>query len=630
MTAADKILSRVRSLCRPPRRETVLQWSERERRLEDGVSSIEGRFRALPYQRLLLENVTAQRYSEHVWMIAAQTIKTESMNCVIGYFMDEHPCGILVLYPTIDSAKAYSKKKLARLIKSTRVLARKIRHNRTRDSGNTVLSKEFPGGDIIIAGSNSPASMRGPSRQVVLQDEIDTYEGSAGDEGDPCALADTRAENYSNAVYIKASTPTITGRSRIAARFDKSTRHRFHVPCPHCGTLQWLKWAQLKWPEDTPEEAQYFCESPECAKPWSDAERIRAIYSVRAGWIAEDAKSIRFGAHLSGLYRVVGLKRAYKNFLHEFAAVFLDRKAAGRLAICAWMNTFLAECYEEESEVVRPEEIVRRVEEYSPEAMPEGVLVLVAGCDVQKDRIEVVVIGYGKDEESWDIQKKVFDGDPEQDEVWNALDAFLLSEFKREDGVPLKIERAFIDMQYKNRRVLGFCAPRLGRGVYPCRGLNREGPNPPPLLPPKPTRNNRARTPHWNVGVTIAKSEIFDRLQLAIPAPRAMHFPKGFGFDADYFRQLTSEKRKIRYKHGQPYTIFEKANNAVRNEMLDANVYALGALCSFGPIGWEKREKYLKTLAIPDPDAPAKSHQAAIPRPIPRAPRRNWVTGASG
>ena len=259
-----RLLERIRQEAGPLRKESILAWAERSRRLTQGVSAIEGPFRALPYQRFLLEAIGSRRYSEHIWMIAAQTIKTETLNCAIGYFMDREPCGIMVVYPTLDRAKDYSKKKLSRMISSTPCLRRKVQAARARDSGNTVLSKEFPGGDIIIAGSNSPATLRSSSRRVVIQDEIDSYEASAGSEGDPCVLADTRAENFPNAVFIKASTPTVKGLSRIEEKFENSSKHRWHVPCPKCGHRQWLKWANVKWPETRPEDARYVCEAETC------------------------------------------------------------------------------------------------------------------------------------------------------------------------------------------------------------------------------------------------------------------------------------------------------------------------------------------------------------------------------
>lgn len=618
-----RILARLRGEAGPLKRESVLAWAEANRRLTQGVSAIEGPFRALPYQRFLLEAIGDRRYSEHNWVLAAQTCKTESLNCVIGYFMAQEPAGIMVVYPTLDRAKDYSKKKLARMISSTPVLRKRVIAARSRDSGNTILSKEFPGGDIIIAGSNSPATLRSSSRRVVIQDEIDSYEASAGSEGDPCVLADTRAENFPNAVFIKASTPTVKGWSRIENKFENSTKHRYHVACPKCGHRQWLKWAQLKWPQGQPEAAWYECEAESCKAQWTDSDRIRAIHEAAGdGWIAEHPERRSLGAHLSGLYRLMGLKDSYSSYLHEFAATFLERKRAGKMALKAWMNVFLAEVSEEESESIRPAALSTRAEHFTPTTLPTGVLVVVASADIQKNRIEVEARGFGAEEEMWGIQKEVIFGSPEKDEVWAKLDSFLLQTFRRVDGLELKVERCFIDMAYAQYqlRVLNFCRPRIGRGVYPCLGVNKVGNLIPPLLPKKPSTNNKAQIPHWPVGVSLAKATIYERLMLPVPGARCMHFPHGYGYDDDHFLQLTSEVRRTRYSHGQPYFIFEKINDSIRNEALDLAVYALGALYSFGPINWEKLGKnrlaQLPAAMEQAPDLPAE-HRDPFQPPTP-------------
>jgi phage terminase large subunit GpA-like protein len=256
----EKLLNRCRLVAKPPTRETIVEWAERERNLTTRVSALEGRFRALPYQKFLLEAITAKRYSEHIWMIAAQLVKTESINCVIGYYVDKYPCGIMIVYPTLEAGNAYSKNKLAPLIQGTKALRRKFKASRSRDSGNTLRLKEFAGGDIVIAGTNSAPSLRSSSRRIVIQDEIDSFAVSTGKEGDPCVLADSRAENYGKAIFIKASTPTIKGRSKIEEKFLDSTQHRFFVPCHKCGHKQWLKWKCVKWPDGKPEDAHYVCE----------------------------------------------------------------------------------------------------------------------------------------------------------------------------------------------------------------------------------------------------------------------------------------------------------------------------------------------------------------------------------
>ena len=191
-------MSRAWKFLRWPLKMTVAEWAERYRILSRGASSEPGRYRCdrVPYQREIMESFTASDVRETVLCIASQVGKTELMNNLIGYMIHADPSPILVKYPTLDASKGYSKEKLDPMIQDTPVLAELIREARARDSGNTILQKSFPGGFIRIAGANSPSGLRRASCRVVLQDEIDSDPLSAGEEGDPCALADRRASNF--------------------------------------------------------------------------------------------------------------------------------------------------------------------------------------------------------------------------------------------------------------------------------------------------------------------------------------------------------------------------------------------------------------------------------------------------
>ena len=197
-----------------------------------------------------MESITKRGVGEVVLQWGAQLGKTEVLLNSIGYFIDAQPSPMLIVYPTLDTARKFSQKKLAQMIAETPCLASKVKDPRTRDSGNTILSKEFPGGSMVIAGSNSPSSLRQISCRVVIQDEIDTYEVSAGAEGDPCFLADARAANFHDACLVKSSTPTIRGASRIEAAYEKSDQRKWYVPCPECGEHQVLHWQNVQWPEE--------------------------------------------------------------------------------------------------------------------------------------------------------------------------------------------------------------------------------------------------------------------------------------------------------------------------------------------------------------------------------------------
>lgn len=523
-----------------------------------------------------MEALTDGNVGETVMGWGAQMGKTEILLNAVGYFIDAVPSPMLIVYPTLDTARKFSQKKLATMIAETPRLTGKVRDPRSRDSGNTILSKDFPGGSIIIAGSNSPSSLRQISTRVVIQDEIDTYEVSAGEEGDPCTLADARAINFHDAVLLKASTPTIRGASRIEAKLDESDNRQWHVNCPKCDKAQVLAWSQVQWTKEKPEEAFYRC--LHCQAELSDQDRVRMV--VAGEWVAEHPGRHTRGYHLSGLYRIMGRKRQFASYLHEFVIKFLDAKHAGRQALKVWTNTFLAETWEEQGERIEVEAITARGEKYEPEPLPAEVAVLTAGVDVQGGmdaRLEVEVVGWGVAEESWGIEHRTFEGEAENPKTWAALDEFLNKKWEHPSGSRLGIACCCIDSGFNTRSVYQFCAPRRARRVYAVKGSNQNGA---PLIAKRSVKSGR-RVLLYLIGTGTAKDTIFARLKIEDHGPRYMHFPQGSGYNEEYFKQLTAEEVRTRMHHGFAVRYYKKIRE--RNEALDLRVYNLAALELLNP-----------------------------------------------
>ena len=580
------------ALMKPPPKINVAEWAEAHRYLARGTSAEAGKFFVdrLPYQREPMEALTDSDVGETVLAWGAQMGKTEILLNAIGYFIDAVPAPMLVVYPTLDTARKFSQKKLATMIHETPRLRGKVRDPRSRDSGNTILSKDFAGGSIIIAGSNSPSSLRQISTRVVIQDEIDTYDVSAGEEGDPCTLADARAMNFHDAVLLKASTPTIRGASRIEAKMEESDNRHWTLECPKCKAAQVLEWAQVKWPKDDPSGAFYEC--PHCSAHLTDQERVRMVMAGR--WVAENPGRHTRGYSLSGLYRIMGRKRQFKSYLHEFAVNFLDAKHAGREALKVWTNTFLAETWEEQGDRIEVESIVARSEDYNADPLPEQVGVLTAGVDVQGGagaRLEVEVMGWGIAEESWGIEVRQFYGDPEQPEVWKALDDFLDQRWTHPTGARLGIACCAVDSGYSTRNVYQFTRPRASRRIYAVKGSNQSGA---PLIA-KRSGKAGGRVLLFNVGTDTAKDSIFARLKIDEPGPRFMHFPTGNGYTEEYFKQLTGEELRTRMHHGFPVRYYKKIRE--RNEALDLRVYNLAAFEILNP----HMEKIMEGIAGEEP-----------------------------
>lgn len=580
---------------------SVSEWAQKYRVLSQGGTAKSGKWdnSEIPYQVEPMDAPMQKGIAETILQWAAQMGKSEILNNQMGFYMHADPSSQLMVQPTIELSEAYSKERVAPMIRDTPILKQLVKDPRSRDSGNTLLSKIYPGGNLALVGANAPSGLAGRPRRVVLQDEVDRYPDSAGTEGDPSALADVRAKSFPNAVKVKTSTPTIKGMSKIEKRLELSDCRKWHVKCPKCQAEQVLMWAQIKWPEGKPEEAYLECADEKCGAKLTDEERKDM---VRTGeWKPTKPFTGVRGYWLNGLNTLFGHQNGYVTMLHQFAKEFLDAKDGGSERVKTWTNTFLAETYEEAGEQIDSTVLQGHAEPYNGlETLPRGAVILTAGADVQGDRIEVGIDAWGADEECWSICYRVLYGDPRKDQVWKDLDKVLTAEFKHATGMTMRIERALIDSGYAQDRVMAFTMPRASRGVFACKGINRVGTNVPPILPSRPSRNNKWRAPFWPVGVTVAKHAIYSRLVMLPGGARTIHFPiatradgseDDLGFNAEYFKQLTAEKQRTRYSFGNPFFVYEKDNNSVRNEAIDVRVYSFAALHSLGRILWHKLQE---------------------------------------
>ena len=531
------------SFFRPAEKLNIWQWAERHRYLAKGVSakSLEGPTRYAteyaPHQRAPQEAFTHPDVQLTVLVMASQIGgKTEMFNNCLGYHMHNSPRNCIIMYPTEDGAAKYSRKKFTPMIEASPVLANLLRPARSRDSGNTILVKEFTGGSLYFIGANSPTSLRGASGEVLLADEIDGNEASAGGEGDPVELLWKRGESFPRAVKIVSSTPTTAARdehdvslSPIWAHFESSDRQYWFVPCPKCGTFQILTWKQIVWPKDATgkhltAQAELICSNASCAAALNDRQRQQAYYAGR--WQPTAPFDGIRGFHLSGIYCPWPALKGFKNRLHQMAEESLRAKHKGAYALRVWVNTFLCEPFEEENEKpYDPLKIIARLESYAPLTLPDEIILLFAAVDVQKDRLEVEVIGLGLDDETWGVEYVKLFGDTEQDEVWQNLAAFLQGQhqradktpnlYRRRDGVELKITATAIDTQYHPAAVRRFCRQcgiRQGDIGYPGIYLVQGKGNPGPLLVVR-RRNKQYRLLTWSVDTKQAKDTLFSRLR---------------------------------------------------------------------------------------------------------------------
>jgi phage terminase large subunit GpA-like protein len=492
-----------------------------------------------------------------VFMSGAQIGKTELLLNAIGFYICHDPAPILVLQPTLSMGQAFSKDRLAPMIRDTPALSGKVRDARARDSNNTTMTKGYPGGQISIVGANSSAGLASRPIRIVLADEIDRYPPSAGSEGDPVSLAQKRTATFHNRKIVLTSTPTIAGNSRIETAFEQSDQRRFFVPCHDCGVKDHLKWANVKWPEGRPAEASYICES--CGSVWDDVARQR---NIRKGeWIAAEPDRPIAGFHLSGLY-------SPWTSLGQGATEFLQAKKLPE-ALRVWVNTYLGEVWEDDGEQINDMFVADRREDWGDNLPPEVVL-LTAGVDVNDGFLTVEIVGWGRDEESWSIDYQTLYGDPSAPQLWNDLDDVLRQTFSHPTGIDLPVRCTCIDSGgHFTQAVYNFCRSREGMRVFAIKGVGGEG----KALIGRPSKNNIGKIKLFPVGVDTGKEMIYSRLKIVDPGPGYMHFPQDR--EDEYFSQLTAEKIITKYSQGRAKRAWVKTR--VRNEALDVRNYALSA-----------------------------------------------------
>lgn len=589
-TAHRLTLRRLGALLKPRPPRTIWQWADEHRYLAKGVSekSIYGdacySSADAPHQRGIQESFTDPNIQLTVFIGASQIAgKTEIILNTIGYHMDHSPSNIVVMYPTIESAEKFSKKKLAPNLEATPTLARILSPHRSRASGNTILVKDFLGGSIFIVGSNSTTSLRGASGAVLLGDEIDDYEDDIGGQGDPIDLLWKRGESFPNVVKGLFSTPTVEGISRIWNHFEGSDRRYWFMPCASCGKDIIFKWSHRSKIDNTipcaiihydpanTATAELICQ--QCDQPINDRQRLDMYHAGQ--WRATAPFNGTAGFHLNWLYCPWKAHKGFLNRLHEFATEWERAKKKGTNSLKVIINTGLAECFAEEYEKPPDDQtLILRCEPYATE-IPEPVCYLTAFVDVQSDRLEYEILGWGEEEETWGIVTGKLFGNPHQSTVWRDCDAIMSRTFEHPCGARLKISCALFDSGgvSDNRAfalpVYRFIRRRQGRYWFASKGASVLGA---PLVVGHLQKNGIMLQ---QIGTDVCKSTVYDRLRIDVPGPQYCHFPKGRGYDAEYFKQLTAEVVTQTRVQGSTKRVWVKRR--ARNEALDMRAGNLAA-----------------------------------------------------
>ena len=562
-----------------------------------------------------------------VIMKGSQMAGTEILLNWQGSNIAQNPGPAMLMFPTVDTGKRWSKQRLKPMIESTACLRDKIQDSRARDSGNEIMMKEYPGGFLSIVGSVSPAGLRGMAARDIACDDFDGFAMDAGGEGDPAELISNRQATFADAKTLLISTPTEKGFSNIERAYEKTDQRKYFVPCVNCGEYEVLTWAQIKWPQGEPEKA--YCECLHCGfhlqnfhknEMLAKGEWRPTAVSQRVGWV---------GYHLPSLYSPHGWES-----WGDIATMFVNAKdVPEKLQVV--VNTKFAETFEDQAgEQVDSTGLLKRREAYTPDAMPDGVVVLTAAVDVQDDRVEVQIDGWGRDFEYWNLSVTRILGDPsvpfvrdpkpDTHTVWNDLEVLLAAPWVHPRFGELKVSATCVDTGgHHTLNAYQFCRESKNHRVWAIKG--KEGKR--PAWPRRPSRSNKGRVNLYLLGIDTIKDSIFAGLKVQVPGPSYRHY--SMDRDQEYFDQLCSERRRT--KHVRGFAIrYWYLPGGQRNEALDLSVYSNGALHGLIASGLNLNKRATKLdEQFPQPVEVRKEKPAAPVPVVSRPARTRSVTHSS-
>lgn len=626
---ASALVAEARRSWRPPPKLSLSEWADRHAVLSSESSAEPGRWKTLAYQRGFLDAVTDPRIEQVTVMKSARVGFTKSINHIVGYHIHQDPCSIMVVQPTLEDAEGYSKDEIAPMLRDTPVLACLVADPRARDSGNTMLVKAFAGGVLQLVGANSPRGFRRVTRRIVIFDEVDGYPLSAGAEGDQIKLGIMRTQTFWNRKIIAGSTPTLEQTSRIARRFEASDQRYYFVPCPECDHKQVLKFANLRWEKGKHSTALYHCEA--CGvgighhkKRWmiEEAERRQRAGELGIGWVATHPEIIgHAGFHIWAGYSYA------PNATWAHLAAEWDACQDNIEELKTFVNTVLGETWKGKGEAPEWQRLYERREDYATNTLPDRPVILLAGADIQKDRIEVEIVAYSARKESWSIDYRVFPGNTDtlegENSAWRGLEALLADSWRHSNGVQVPLRMLAVDAGYNTNVVLSWVRKWPASRVIAIRGMDSlQVPIGQPHAVDVTTGGKRkARgAKQWPIGTNLLKTELYGWLKQDRPTEAMTDYPHGYChhpmYAEEYFRQLTAEEVVTKLVRGYRRYIWQATRD--RNEALDCRVYARAAsiLCGVDRMTDEQWRELAEAAALVTTQsaAVAPDKEAAVQR----------------
>ncbi|MCB2110832.1 phage terminase large subunit family protein [Albidovulum sp.] len=575
----------------PPPRLRLSDWIEGHIALPEGVSAQPGPVRLWPFQRGIADAI-GDPLVERVTLVKPVRVGfTTLLTSAVASFVANEPSPILCLLPAEADCRDYVVSDIEPIFAASKTVADALADDREEGERNTLLSRRFPGGSLKVVAAKAPRNLRRHNVRVLFVDEADGMEATA--EGSPILLAERRTLSFPDRKIVLGSTPVHEETSHVLRAYAQSDARVFEVPCPDCGTFAEILWDAIIWPEGKPEDAAWCCPSCGVVVP----ERHKPAMVAQGRW-----RATRPQVQGHAGFRLNALVSLHANAAwSKLATEFLTAKT-DPTTLQTFVNTILGQGWKGEGDELEEADLAARGEPWGLDAVPEDVLALTVGCDVQHDRLELTFVGWSETGCAFVLGHRVIWGAWDADETWQELDGLLRASFPHALGGRIGIDAAAVDAGDGTTMtaVTGFCAPRARRRVLAIKGAAGNRP-----LIERAGSKTKTGARLWIVGVDTAKTQLFARLT------RGESIRLSGDLSEVWFEQVASERAVVRYRRGQPVRSFERIPGR-RAEALDCLVYAHAA------------------RAILDPDWHARRGELALGHhPAPRAApvlQSNWMS----
>jgi phage terminase large subunit GpA-like protein len=592
MDVLDAIRTRTLSRLIPPPRMDLAPWMEEFLRLPASASALPGRVRLHAHQRGIADAISDPEIERVTVQKAARVGYTTLLIGALGSYVANSPCSVLAVLPTESDCRSFVVEAVEPIFEATPVLRGLLTAEKDESGRNTLMHRRYPGGSLSIVASRAPRNLRARTAKVLAIDESDAMEVTS--EGSPIDLAIKRTLTFSDRKIIMGSTPVHEETSHIIRAYNESDGRVFECPCISCGAFTEIMWGHIEWPEGEPEKAAFRC--PHCSALIDESHKV-AMVEAGAWRITRPEVRGHAGFRLNALISLLPNAR-----WGTLAKEFLAAKRGGPDQLQAFINTTLGQGWRDAAEELDESELQGRVERFGLDAIPEPVRVIVAGCDTQRDRIEICFLGFSESE-TYILGHSVVWGAPSESTTWAEVDDALKTRWKHPLGGTIGVDAAAVDSGdgETTDAVMAFCRPRFNRRVVAIKGVAG-------FSRPAIEASHSKGSKLFIVGVDSVKSQLLTRLARG----RSIRFSDSL--TADWFEQLTSERRVIRYSRGQPVRQFVRIIGR-RAEALDCVVYGLAVR---GLVGVDLNRRFNELKGV-----------AQAPR-MPAVIRSKWLEGERG